>query len=81
MSHPAGDWNESRIILDDGRLQHWLNGVKVIDLQLWTEEWRAMVAASKFRDMAGFGQARRGHIALQDHGDAVQFRNIRLREL
>ncbi|GIV59619.1 MAG: glycosyl hydrolase [Rhodothermaceae bacterium] len=80
-SKPAGAWNHVRIVLHDGHLEHWLNGKKVVETRLWTPAWDSLVAASKFRDMEGFGQARRGHIALQDHGDRVWFRNIRIRRL
>ncbi len=84
---PAGEWNQVRIIINNGRLEHWLNGEKVVETALWTDEWNAMVAGSKFgpegSDYApDFGTYRSGHIALQDHNDAmVWFRNIKIREL
>ncbi len=78
---PVGEWNEVHIVLDHGHLEHWLNGVKIVETQLWTGEWDALVAGSKFADMPGFGKARRGHIALQDHGDRVWYRNIKIRPL
>jgi cytochrome c len=62
-------------------VEHWLNDVKIVSYELRNGEWKALVAASKFRDMPGYGQARRGHLALQDHGDHVAFRNIRIRVL
>ncbi len=80
-SKPAGAWNQVRIVLKDGHLEHWLNGQKVVETQLWTPAWDQLVAKSKFRDMEGFAKARQGHIALQDHGDPVWFRNIRVRPL
>lgn len=79
--NPAGMWNQSRLIVNDGKVQHWLNGYKVVEYELWTPEWEAMVSSSKFADMPEFGKARKGHIALQDHGDEVWFRNIKIREL
>ena len=78
---PAGEWNTTRLIVDDGKVEHYLNGEKVVEYELWTPEWEAMVADSKFAEFPAYGQARMGHIALQDHGDVVSFRNIRVRQL
>ena len=77
---PVGEWNAVRIVLRDGHLEHWLNGEKVVETQMWTPEWDALVAGSKFKDMPDFGKARSGHLALQDHGDRVWYRNIRIRK-
>ncbi|MCK5943493.1 MAG: DUF1080 domain-containing protein [Planctomycetes bacterium] len=77
---PAGQWNEGRIVVHDGRLQHWLNGSKVVDCACAGPEWDAMIAASKFKDWP-FGKAAQGRFALQDHGDEVAFRNLRVRKL
>ena len=76
----AGQWNDGRIVVRAGRVQHWLNGVCVVDAPCAGPEWDAMVAASKFRDWP-FGKAARGRLALQDHGDEVAFRNLRVLEL
>lgn len=78
---PAGEFNHARIRLKDGLLQHWLNGVKVVECRTDGAEWKQKVAASKFREFEGFGAQPRGHIVLQDHGDAVWFRRIRVRDL
>jgi hypothetical protein len=80
VSRAAGQWNETRIVVHDGRLRHWLNGTLIIDIQMWDEDWRELVAGSKFANMPGFGNYRRGHIVLQDHDDVVAFRNIRIQE-
>lgn len=80
-SRPVGEWNTARIRIEDGHLQHWLNGIQVLDVQLWTEKWKERVAGSKFSIYPDFGQARKGRIALQDHGQQVWFRNIKIREL
>jgi hypothetical protein len=78
---PAGEWNSTRLLVRGDRVEHWLNGGLIVSYELGSDEWKALVAASKFRDMPGYGRARRGHIALQDHGDPVAFRNIRIRSL
>ncbi|MBX3463456.1 MAG: DUF1080 domain-containing protein [Planctomycetes bacterium] len=77
---PAGEWNDGRIVVHGGRVQHWLNGACVLDVPCRGPEWEAMVQRSKFRDWP-FGRAGRGRIALQDHGDEVAFRNLRIRPL
>ena len=79
--HPVGQWNTSRILVKNGHVEHWLNGKKVVEYQLWTDEWREKVKTGKWKDYPGYGSARQGHIALQDHGSPVWFRNIMIREL
>ncbi|MBK8505533.1 MAG: DUF1080 domain-containing protein [Saprospiraceae bacterium] len=81
VSKPAGEWNLSLIRIVNGQVEFYLNDVKVIEFTMFGQEWSNMIADSKFKDMPGFGIFRKGHIALQDHGDAVAFRNIRIREL
>ena len=78
---PAGEWNQVRIVVDGAHVEHWLNGIKVVEYELWSPEWHAKVAGSKFAEWHGYGRETRGHIGLQDHGDWVAFRNIRIREL
>lgn len=78
---PAGEWNAVRLVVAGPRVEHWLNGVLVTAYELWSEDWNARVRGSKFADWPGFGAATRGHIALQDHGDRVAYRNIRIRPL
>lgn len=76
---PAGEWNLAEISINDGKTIFSLNGQKVVEFTMFGDAWAAMIAKSKFKDMPGFGQFRKGHIALQDHGDAVAFRNIKIR--
>ena len=78
---PAGEWNEARLVVTDGKVEHWLNGVKMVEYANSGDSWKAMIAKSKFKDMPRFGSATGGKIALQDHGDGVWYRNIRVREL
>ena len=78
---PAETWNEAKILVNGGHVEHWLNGVKVVEYELWNDEWDELVAASKWDTLSGYGRQRRGHIALQDHGDWVAYRNIKIRPL
>jgi hypothetical protein len=78
---PAGEWNAARILVRGSHVEHWLNGVKLLEYELGSEDWAARVAGSKFGQWPGYGKAARGYIALQDHGDEVAYRNIKLREL
>ena len=76
---PAGEWNESRILVKGNHVEHWLNGSKTVDYELGSAELKAVIAKSKFKDVKGFGEKVKGHILLQDHGDEVWFRNIKMR--
>jgi hypothetical protein len=81
MTRPVGTWNEGRIVVNKGRVEHWLNGEKTVEYDLNSQEWKAKVAASKFKDWPPFGLARRGHIALQQHDAPVAYRNLKIRRL
>lgn len=78
---PVGEYNTIRLVVNEGHVTHYLNGKKVVEYTLWTPEWKKMVAESKFVDMPDYGTYKSGHIALQDHGDKVWFRNIKIRRL
>lgn len=78
---PQGEYNYSKIVVNGAHVEHWLNGKKVVDFDLWTPEWEALKAKSKWKDARLYGMIRRGHIALQDHGGGVWFKNIKLRPL
>jgi len=81
VTRALGEWNHSSITVNGPLVQHWLNGVKQFEYELWSDEWRALVADSKFASMPDYGMMKTGHIALQDHGDEVWFRNIKIRPL
>ena len=80
-SRPVGEWNEARILLENGHIRHWLNDRLVVDAELWTDDWENRVAKSKFSIYPDYGMSREGHIGLQDHGQQVWFRNIKILEL
>jgi alpha-3'-ketoglucosidase len=79
--NPMGEWNTARIIVNKGHVEHWLNGNKVVEYDLWTPEWEAKVKASKFKDYPGYGRTKNGQIGLQDHGHEVKFRNLKIRSI
>ena len=79
---PVGEWNRTRIIAKGSHVEHWLNGVMLLEYELWSTDWEARVKSSKFAVYPNFGRAKKGHIALQgDHSGTLAFRNIRLREI
>lgn len=78
---PAGEWNTSKIIFDQGHVEHWLNGEKIVQFQAWSDEWKQKKEEGKWKDFPDYGLAKKGRIALQDHGQKAYFRNIMIREL
>lgn len=78
---PAGEWNKAKVIIKNGRGESWLNGKKLVEFSTVGPEWDKMVANSKFKTWDGFGVPQKGKIALQDHGNKVSFKNIRIKEL
>ena len=78
---PAGQWNSIRLKNKDGKVEHWQNGRKIVEYDQNSPKWAAMIAGSKFKKMPFFGTSRGGKIALQDHGDKVWYRNIKIRKL
>ena len=79
---PAGEWNSTRVVARGAQVEHWLNGQKVVQYELWSPDWEAKVKASKFAAWPKFGRAKSGHIAIQgDHSGALALRNIKIRTL
>ncbi|HZZ32000.1 MAG TPA: DUF1080 domain-containing protein [Phenylobacterium sp.] len=81
MTKPVGEYNHGRLIVDHGKVQHWLNGVMVVEYDLNSADFKARVAASKFKRWPQFATGKTGAIALQCHGDAVWFKNIKIKVL
>ena len=80
-ANPVGEWNQSEIIFKDGHLQLFLNGVNVVTTTLWTDNWNQLVQSSKWRKYKDFAKFKSGRISLQDHGDKVWFRGIKIKKL
>jgi hypothetical protein len=76
---PVGEWNSSRLVFRGNHGEHWLNGAKVVDFDLHTARMDSALAKSKYRNIAGFADRRKGHIILQDHGEEVYYRDIKIR--
>jgi hypothetical protein len=79
VTRPIGEWNAARIVIKGNHVEHWLNDVKVVEYELGSPDWQQRVDASKFKQWPNYGRIPKGHIALQDHGSRVAFRNIRIR--
>jgi Domain of Unknown Function (DUF1080) len=77
----AGEWNDVEIMSNNGQLDLYLNGVHTISTTIWDDQWKKLIAGSKFKNMPGFGMFKTGHIALQDHGEEVCYRNIKIKNL
>jgi hypothetical protein len=79
--NPIGEFNLTRIVVKGDHIEHWLNGMKVVEFERGGEELKQHIAESKFKNTTGFGETAKGHILFQDHGDAVWYRNIKVRAL
>lgn len=79
--NPVGEWNESRIVVDNNKAEHWVNGSKVAEYTIQSDDWKAKISSSKWKDFPQFGVPEKGHIALQDHRNEVWFRNLKIKTL
>lgn len=78
---PVGEWNSSKIIFNEGKVEHWLNGAKIVAFDKYSEDWQKRRDSGKWEEYPDYGKANSGHIGLQDHGAGVWFRNVRIRKL
>ncbi|MDU0352919.1 DUF1080 domain-containing protein [Paraglaciecola aquimarina] len=81
MYCPQANGTKVRLVVNNGHVEHWLNGYKLVDVQMFDGNWKSLIAASKFKDWPHFAKTPGGHIVLQDHGDQVWFRNIKIKKL
>ncbi len=78
---PVGEWNTSKIVFKNGKVEHWLNGKRIVRFKAWSDDWKKRKAASKWKDSPDYGMSAKGNIGLQDHGNKAYFKNIQIREL
>lgn len=79
--NPVGQWNHTRIIVNKNHVEHWLNGKKIVEYELYSDKWKKEKSIGKWKDAPGYGMTKKGHIALQDHGSEAWFRNIKILQL
>ena len=78
---PAGEWNHTRIVVDKNHVEHWLNGKKVVEYELYSSDWQKRKSSGKWKDYPGYGLIKKGHITFQDHGSKSWFKNIKIKPL
>lgn len=81
VTRPAGQWNQAKLVVKGAHVEHWLNGTKIVEYELWSDDWQRRVEGCKWKERPDYGRRPSGHIVLQDHGDRVAFRAIRIRPL
>ncbi|CAN5573067.1 DUF1080 domain-containing protein [soil metagenome] len=79
--NPVGEWNSAKIVVNGNNVEHWLNGTKVVSYEFGSDDWKAKVAASKWKEFPGYGLAPTGYIDLQDHGHEAWFKNVMIKTL
>ena len=78
---PVGEWNSSKIMYNNGKVEHWLNGEKIVEFDAMSDDWKTKRSTGKWKDYPGYATATKGKIALQDHGQKAYYRNIMIKEL
>ena len=78
---PVGEWNHTRIVVNKNHVEHWLNGKKVVEYELYSDDWQKKKMEGKWKDAPGYGLTKKGHITFQDHGSESWFKNIKIKEL
>jgi hypothetical protein len=81
VTKPAGTWNATRIVARGNHVEHWLNGVKIVEYEIGSADWTERLMASKFKELPHYAKAKKGRIGLQDHGDRVAYRNIKIKAI
>ena len=81
LTRPVGEWNRARIVADGPHVEHWLNGEKVLEYDVGTDDWTAHVKTSRFWATPGWGRAAKGHVCIQDYGNPMEFRGIKIRPI
>lgn len=81
VTKPVGEWNKARLLADGNRIEHWLNGEKLLEYEIGSADWNERLAKSKFKDKPLYAKAKKGRICLQDHSDKIEYRNIKIRPL
>ena len=81
VTRPLGEWNTARLLVRGAHVEHWMNGIKLLEYELGSTDWQRRVEAGKFASLPRFGRESGGHIAIQDHGDPVAYRNLKIRRL
>jgi len=81
VTHPVGEYNQAKLVVNKGKVEHWLNGEKLLEVDINSPEWASLFEKSKFSKFPQFAQAKSGKIALQDHNDKVWFKNIKVKPL
>ncbi|WP_422861600.1 3-keto-disaccharide hydrolase [Flagellimonas sp. W118] len=79
--NPVGEWNSSRIVFTPEKVEHWLNGKKLLEFQPWSEDWNKKKNSGKWDNAPDYGKFKKGFIALQDHSSPIWFKNIKIRRL
>jgi hypothetical protein len=79
--NPAGEWNHARILVNGNHVEHWLNGKKVVEYELYSADWEKRKMSGKWKDAPNYAKSKLGYIAFQNHGSEAWFKNIKIKEL